>query len=189
MASTVIRRPLPALISLVALLLLTGIVWWRVLNRDDTTTSAQPCHSASPSSSQPVQTALPTPASITVQVLNSTTRNGIAAAARTTLIADGFKVPARAVDDTTPSRKTNTGVAQLRFGPSGKQAATHLRFYFPGATLIATTSPTSTVVVALGTTYKAIATPAAATAAMKAARVSVAFPASTPTPAATSRSC
>src|SRR3982750_2962517 len=35
MASTLLRRPLPALIALFALLLLTALVWWRVLHRAD----------------------------------------------------------------------------------------------------------------------------------------------------------
>lgn len=187
MTSTAIRRPLPALIALVALLLLTGIVWWRVLHRDDKPTAAKVCHTSAPSSSQSLPTALPAPTSITVQVVNSTKRNGIATAVRTTLIRDGFKVPAPAANDSAAGKKTNTGVAQLRFGPTGKQSATHLRFYFPGASMVTTSSPTSTVVVALGATFKAIATPAAVTAAMKAAAVSVASPA--PTPTATRVTC
>lgn len=191
MASTVVRRPLPALAALLALLLLTGVVWWRVLHRDDTFAVATRCptRSPSPSQSSPAPAALPPAASISIQVVNSTTRNGIAAAARQTLIADGFQVPAPAVNDPSTSKKTNTGIAQLRFGPAAKQAATHLHYYFPGATMIATTSRTPTVIVALGERYQSIATPKAAAAAMKSAAVVVASPSPTPASPSAVASC
>lgn len=185
MASTLIRRPLPALVSLVALLLLTGIVWWRVLHRDDGSADAPGgCPTPSPSATQ---VALPARPSIIVQVLNSTKRNGLATNVRKTLIADGFDVPAKASDDT--SKKKNTATAQIRFGPKGKQAATHVGYYFPGAVLVTTTSANSTVVVALGEKFKKVATASAVAAAMKADHVAVASPAPTPGPASGSASC
>ena len=48
MASTTVRRPLPALIALLALLLLTGIVWWRVINRNDAEDSSASCPTSTP---------------------------------------------------------------------------------------------------------------------------------------------
>lgn len=171
MAGTVIRRPLPALISLLALLLLTGIVWWRVLNRDSGTDDAAGCPTPTPTPSQMV---LPAPASITLQVLNSTKRNGIAAKARRSLLDAGFKVPAQAGNDNPKTKSKNTGTAQIRFGPTGERAATLVRYYFPGAAMVPTASKSSTVIVALGAKYKKVAAPATVAAALKGDKISVA---------------
>lgn len=181
MASTTVRRPLPALISLLALLLLTGIVWWRVVNRDNNSSGAS-CPSPSAAASQPA--ALPAPASITLQVLNATKRAGLAGKVRTSLQQYGFQVPAKAGND--PANKVIPTTAQIRFGPTGRQAATLLRYYFPGATLVPTTSPNATVVVSLGERYRAIATQAAVAAALRGDKLSVASPAPSPSAAATS---
>ena len=112
MRSTTIRRPLPALVFLLALLLLTALVWWRVLNRHDTTSSASPSCSTSSSSSN----VLPTPAVVTVQVYNSTKRNGIAKSARSALLKDGFRIPDQATND--PTKGTVKGVAEIRYPPT-----------------------------------------------------------------------
>jgi hypothetical protein len=85
------------LVFLLALCLLAALVWWRVLNRDDTTTkTAAGCPTATPTAPAGQ---LPNPASITVLVLNSTDRAGIAAAARTALLAAGFAIPDAANND------------------------------------------------------------------------------------------
>src|SRR3954454_18344971 len=89
-ASHLTRRPLPALVALIALLLFTGLVWWRGMHRGDSKPPA--CPTPTTSSSSPAA-ALPAPAEVTVQLLNSTTRAGIAAKARTTLVAAGFNSP------------------------------------------------------------------------------------------------
>lgn len=174
MANGVLRRPLPALLSLVALLLLTAIVWWRVLHRDDSSAnSSGSCPTPSPSATHSTA-GLPAASSIIVSVLNSTKRNGIAGGVRTTLIADGFRVPGKATNDPSPTKAKNTGTAQIRYGPTGKAAADHLRYYFPGANLVPTTSKTATVVVALGAKYHAVPSKTAVAAAMKKASVTVA---------------
>ena len=181
MASTVTRRPLPALVSLLALLLLTALVWWRVLHRGGGEHhAAAPCPSASPVAT------LPAPASVTLQVLNATTRAGIAAKARTTLIGDGFQIPKPAANDS-PKKKV-PGVAEIRYGPSGRQGALLLRYYFPGAKLVITPSKTRVVVVSLGSRYRSVASPAAVQAAMKVAKVAVAAPSSSAS-ASSSPSC
>lgn len=173
MPSTVTRRPLPALVSLVALLLLTGLVWWRVLHRDSgASTSPNPC----PSSSSTPTVTLPAPADVTVIVLNSTSRAGIAARARTILSQDGFNVPALAKNDSAAKRNKIRSTAEIRFGPRGRQAATLLRYYFPGATLVATKFTSSTVVVSLGTRFSQVALPAAVSRAMLGDHVTVATP-------------
>lgn len=174
MPSTVTRRPLPALISLIALLLLTGLVWWRVLHRDSgNSASPTPC----PSSSTSATVTLPAPSDITVIVLNSTSRSGIAARARTLLAQDGFNVPALAKNDSAAKRNKIRSTAEIRFGPRGRSAATLLRYYFPGATMVAQKFTSSTVVVSLGARYTSVAASAVVNRAMLGDHVTVAAPA------------
>jgi hypothetical protein len=157
-ASTVVRRPLPALISLVALLLLTGIVWWRVLHRDDSSAkpAAKPCASATVTA--PAPSVLPAPGTIDVEVLNSTNRRGIATAARTAFIADGFRSPR--VAGNLKLKRPITISGQIRYSPAEKSAATLVSYYLPGSKLVATRTTQKRVTVVLGTKYSKLATPA-----------------------------
>jgi hypothetical protein len=157
-ASTVVRRPLPALISLLALLLLTAIVWWRVLHRDDSSAkqTAKACPSATVTA--PAPTVLPAPRSIDVEVLNATDRRGIATAARSAFIASGFKSPRMAGNLKVKRPITTSG--QIRYSPAEKSAATLVSYYLPGSRLVATRTTQKRVVVVLGTKYQKLATPA-----------------------------
>ena len=160
MTSPTMRRPLPAVIALLALLLLTAIVWWRVLNRSSGTPAGSSCQTPSP----PAAT-LPAPSLVTVQVLNSTKRSGIASKARSTLAADGFDSPNPAAND---KPKTHIpGVAQIRYGAKGADGATLLHYYLPKAKLVRTKSTSATVVVSLGRRYQGIAAPSAVSAALR----------------------
>jgi len=170
MTSTMTRRPLPALVALVALLILTAIVWWRVVNRDDSSgsgTKATPsptptCTSGGATSpGAPVTTK---PSEVTVQVLNSTSRSGIAAKARQALLKAGFRSPHIATNDS-PSVSIRQS-AQIRFGPSGKRGAQLLQYYFPGSVLKQVSSTTATVVVSLGDAYQSVASSATVQAAL-----------------------
>jgi hypothetical protein len=178
------RRPIPALVALAALLVLTGLVWWRVLNRSSAD-SASSCPSPTPTVAM---TVLPAPSSVTVQVLNATTHAGIATTTRTTLAGFGFLVPGLATNDKGNLNKIK-GVAQIRYGPSSKDGATLLSYYFPGATLIPTASSSSTVLLSLGNAYQAVATPAAVALAMQAAHVETAVSASTGPTSGASPTC
>ncbi len=154
------RRPLPALIFLVGLSLLTALVWWRVIHRSD---SGSP--SASSSSCPPTSnTVVPAPGAVSVNVLNSTDRAHLARTVATTLRRRGFHVTGYGNDD--PGIVVN-GVAEIRYGPKGNEAATLLSFYLPGATLVPTQRSDSGVVVSLGTKYHAVATTARAKQAMR----------------------
>jgi hypothetical protein len=174
------RRPLPALIALLALLLLTALVWWRVLNRDTGSPAASGCPSTSTPS--PAAASLPAPSLITLQILNATHRNGIAGKARTTLVSDGFDIPQAAGNDK-PKVKI-PGVAEIRYGPKGKDAAKLVRYYLPGAKLVPTSSKSATVVVSLGERYRGIASPSTVQAALKRAQIEL----TTTTPGAPSPS-
>jgi hypothetical protein len=172
---------LPALISLLALLLLTALVWWRVMHRDDGTPAAAPCPT------QAAAETLPAPARITVTVLNATKRNGIGARTRTALVGDGFNVPKPASNDK-PKTKV-PGVAEIRYGPTGKKGATLLRYYFPGARLVPTAGKTATVVVSLGNKYVRMAPASTVQAALKKANIVVETATSTSTGPSPSPTC
>lgn len=162
MVSPTIRRPLPAVIALAALLLLTAIVWWRVLNRDNADSSATTTCPPDTSSSGAT---LPAPNLVTVQVLNATDRSGIAQKARSTLVDDGFNSPDAAAND--KPKAHIPGVAEIRYGRKGKAGAKLLHYYLPKAKLVATDSASSTVVVSLGQRYQGIATASAVQAALQ----------------------
>jgi LytR cell envelope-related transcriptional attenuator len=181
LASTVTRRPLPALIALLALALLTALVWWRVMHRDDSKAVAAPCPT------HPAAVTLPAPAKVTVTVLNATKRNGIGARTRTDLVVDGFNVPKPAANDS--KRAKVPGVAEIRYGATGKKGATLLRYYFPGARMVATASKTSTVVVALGNRYVRVAAASTVQAALKRDNIEVETAVSTSTGPSPSPTC
>ncbi len=180
MASTVKRRPLPALVSLLALLALAALVWWRVLHRGDTSAAAScPTPSAAPTVS--AAAALPPPSAVTVKVLNATTRGGIAGTARKNLGTLGFNVPGDAANDSAKNKVT--GTAQIRYGPKGRTGATILRYYFPGASLRPIATSSATVVVALGPKFTRVASAATVKRALQADKIVLATPSPTPTPA------
>jgi len=163
------RRPLPALVFLLALTLLAALVWWRVLARSPEDAAAGPSCTPSTSAAQPKD--LPEQEAITVTVLNSTKRQGIATKAQRTLVHDGFQAPASAANDSKAypgySGKV-TGVAEIRYGPDGSQGAQLLQYYFPGAKLVTTDAKDSTVLISLGAKYKKVASQQDVTAALKA---------------------
>ena len=138
------RRPLPALAFLLALSLLTALVWWRVFHRDDVpeTQARQTC------TAQP-GTVLPEPAAVTVTVLNGTERVGLAGQASAALAADGFIMGA-------PGNEPNgvAAAAEIRFGPTGLPGATLLSYFVPNAVLVPIPErPDATVDLALGALY------------------------------------
>lgn len=181
MTSPLTRRPMPALIALLALLVLTALVWWRVLHRSDAGTTSTTCATPTPTATV---TKLPAPSSITVQVLNATNRTGIAGKARTTLVDDGFKVPSLAGNDTANKGKVPE-VAQIRYGPKGADGARLLGYYLPGARLVPNHGTSATVVVSLGTKYTTVAAPSTVQAALAKAHLAVASSAPGPQPSIT----
>lgn len=166
--SGVTRRPVPALVALIALLVLTGLVWWRVLHRNSGQPQASPptpcaTHTPTPSNSP----ALPAPDAVTIVVLNSTNRPGIAGQAQAVLVKDGFRSPRPAANDLAHHNKIKA-VAQIRYSRRTKSAATLLHYYFPGAVLVKTHRPRSVVTISLGKRYRRVATPSRVRAAMRA---------------------
>jgi hypothetical protein len=163
MAEGTARRPWPALIALLALTLLTALVWWRVLNRGGAS-SAKSC------SNQAAAVVLPQPASVTLSVYNSTTRTGIAKAAAKVLSTDGFKVLGYEND---PANQVIKGVGEIRYTLDQKNGATLLAYYFPGAKLVQYTAQTdSKLAVSLGTQFTKVTPATTVHTALAAAHVS-----------------
>lgn len=138
------RRPLPALAFLLALSLLTALVWWRVFHRDDGggVQARQTC------TAQP-GTPLPEPATVTVIVLNGTDRAGLAGQASAALGADGFVMGEAGNEPTAVA-----SAAEIRFGPTGLPGATLLSYYVPNAVLVPIPARAdATVDVALGAKF------------------------------------
>jgi hypothetical protein len=176
------RRPLPALAFLLALSLLTALVWWRVIHRGDSNHQSAPTPCPTPSNS-----VVPQAKAVSLDVLNSTNRDGLAHTVATSLGSRGFHVA-----DVGNDSNLVTGVAEIRFGSKGSAGATLVSFYLPGATLVPTQSSDSEVVISLGAKFKAVATTTQAKKAMASQHVTQA-PAKnrplnvtpTPTPSAT----
>lgn len=136
------RRPLPALAFLLALSLLTALVWWRVFDRSTGDSAAAP----SPTCAAQQGIELPAPAQVSLIVLNGTDRAGLAGTVSDSLAGAGFQVGSPGNDTAAVS-----GVAELRFGPAGLAAATLLMYYIPGAVLVQTQDAAdATVTVSIG---------------------------------------
>jgi hypothetical protein len=179
MATSTSRRPLPALVFLLALSLLTALVWWRVIHRSDTAKATSPPTCSV--SATPSVTVLPAAASVTVTVLNSTDKSGLAAQVTGFLAADGFKTGTAANDLT--SRAPVAGVAEVRYGPKGAAGAKLVSYYVPGSTLVLDTRTDASVDLALGAKYTAVLAPSDVAKALASAKLSQ-LPAPSSTPAA-----
>jgi hypothetical protein len=184
------RRPLPALAFIGALTLLTALVWFRVIHRGDTGASASGSSCPSPSSTSsapaPALRELPAPSKVSVAVLNSTQRNGIANATKRVLTHQGFHVTL--ADDDLPAYGGHgliKGVAEIRYGPSAAPEAKLLSYFFRTATLTATDSSSGVVIVSLGAKFKSVSTLPAVYAALRKAHIKLTtspLPTPTPTP-------
>ena len=170
------RRPLPALVFLLALTLLTSLVWWRVMNRDNHPAAQPTCGPSTHAA------AVPRPATVSVSVLNSTTRAGIAKSAAAALTKQGFKVTGYGNDT---GHAPIAGVAEIRYSPDEGQSATLLTYYLPGASMVRTESRSQGVlVISLGKRYRAVATQHSVQAALAKNNISVAAGVPRTTPSA-----
>jgi hypothetical protein len=183
------RRPLPALVFIGALSLFTALVWFRVLHRtDQNAESANPaCPSTSQSATAPAPTVLPVAGQVSVIVLNSTNRNGIARAASKVLAKAGFKM--RKADDDSAAYGGHgliKGVAEIRYPSGALASATLLSYYFPRAGVKLTDSSDRTVMVSLGAQFKRVTTTASVRRALVRAHLTQRSSVAPPTPTSTS---
>lgn len=123
----------------------------------DVTSSSGPSASAVP---EPCITTIVTPAEVlpvtgkvTVNVYNSTKRQGLARDTANVFAARGFKV--KKVGNA-PDGGVVTGVAVIRFGPKGEKAARLLEYYLPGALLEPIDRSKKVVDVVLGKKFEAL---------------------------------
>lgn len=171
MDASSIRRPIPAIVFILLLSLISGLVWWRVLHRDPaqgSTSGAATIGSSSSSTATATKTAprcvtvtgtppaWPAPKTVTVKVLNATNRSGLAGSVTKAMKKRGFK-------SVKPGDDTASAATEVRYGPGSATAARLVQLYLPASKLVASTVKSSVVVVSLGSSYKALSTPAAVT--------------------------
>ncbi len=173
MDASSIRRPIPAIVFILLLSLVSGLVWWRVLHRDPaqgTTTGATAGSSSTASATKTPPRCVtvtgrppvwPAPKSVTVRVLNATNRSGLAGSVTKAMKKRGFKA-------VKPGDDAASADTEVRYGPGGASAARLVQLYLPGSRLVSSTVKSSVaksgvVVVSLGTSYKALATSAQVT--------------------------
>jgi LytR cell envelope-related transcriptional attenuator len=139
------RRPVPPLAFLLVLALAATAVWIYVLRSDSDGTSATSCAAV----------ASLAPKSVTVTVLNASTKQGQANTVTKDLQDRGFTTGPPGND---PSGRAVTGVGEIRHGARGAQAAAFVGLYLPGATDYQDTRATGTVDLVIGPAYERLAT-------------------------------
>ena len=170
MAGASARRPIPAIIFLVALSLVSALVWWRVLNRTDSTASPAAGPTTAKTCATPTKSvALPAPADVVVIALNATGTAGLAGNVTAQFKARGFQVGTPGNDET---GRTETAATEVRYGAPAAAAAQLVQIFLPGSTLVPTTSATADVTVSIGSSFTALATPEQVTAAVATAGAS-----------------
>jgi LytR cell envelope-related transcriptional attenuator len=172
-AASSARRPLPAVVFILLLSLLSAIVWYRVLNRTPataqkalTTTTSHSCapkpaakttakaKASTPTRAVPV--VWPSTSTVHIAVLNGTSRAGLAKSVAGQLRTRGFKIGT--ISNDTVSTVT---VTQVRYGPTQATAAKLVQLYLPGSRLVPNSSKAATVTVSLGSSYSRLSTNAA----------------------------
>jgi hypothetical protein len=181
MAGASVRRPIPAVVFILLLSLLSAIVWYRVLNRSPastpTTKPSATTHACAPKpatttgaktkagAKAPVKAKAivwPKATAVHVSVLNGSERAGLAKSVATQLKSRGFVIGA-ITNDTVQ----NLVVTQVRYGARAATAAKLVQLYLPGSRLVPNAGTTTTVTVSLGSAYKTLATNAAVAKATK----------------------
>ena len=143
-----LRRALPALTLLLALSVVAGLVWLRVLDRVDAGASQADGCSTSAAAGR-----------MQVRVYNATGREGLAKTVATQLAGRGYAVLTTENDPLSGVRPVEAA-AEVRFGPAGRRVADQVRRQVPGATLYRDAREGTVVDLVLGERYRRLATPA-----------------------------
>jgi hypothetical protein len=154
------RRLLKTLLVLLVIGALAAGGWYYLL-RDATTTTVKPA-TAAPTASCPAPSPTPTPVSarlVKLNVFNATERRGLAATVATELRRRGFRV-AKVGND--PARRTVAGVAEVRSSPAGTAAARTVAAQVDAFVAVPDRRPDGSVDLVLGSSFKALRTPAQA---------------------------
>jgi len=146
------RRPGPWLAFLSVLIVLAVVVWWRVLGADSTNTSASGC---TPKIDHSVISM--DPRTVKVRVYNATERKGLARQ-----VADGLRKRRFSILVSTNDSvgRQVAGIGEIRYGSAGEKQALLLSFWFPGIQLVPDPRTDAAVDLAVGPTYRTMATDA-----------------------------
>lgn len=155
------RRPWPAAIILLSLLVAATTVWVSVINRDTNPNAVASCPaSGTPSSAATQQTPLPytalhavTPAppqDVSIRVLNAGGQRSLASQVALTAQLFGFTLAAPAANDPLFPQGNLPCVGEIVFGPNGVAAARTLSLVAPCTQLVRDDRQTSTVDLVLG---------------------------------------
>jgi hypothetical protein len=147
------RRPVPAVVLLVALSVLALVVWWRVLHRGGEATAV-----ACPARTTTGVLALD-PRRVRVRVYNATETSGLARKVADQLRRRGFSIAATSNDPLTGTRAVR-GVGELRYGALGADQARLVSWQFPGIRLAEDPRTDAIVDVAVGPGFRALASSA-----------------------------
>ncbi len=130
---------------LLTALIIGGLILWS--SRDDTPTTK----------AAPAATCSAPPAGITVNVLNATSRAGIAG-----ITADALRAQKFTVGEATnaPAGTRVKAPAEIRHGTKGADGAAVLARYVPGAALVKTERADTTVELVIGEAFGAVQAPA-----------------------------
>ena len=145
------RRPLPPLIFLLVLAVAAVAVWWYVIRQEEQHVAAQKAACSTVAAAPPSLD----PASVSLRVYNATDTAGLATTVANSLKERGFTVGEIANDT---SGREVTGVGELRFGQPGKDAASYVKLFVPGATDYPDTRATAVVDVVIGPDFTTLAT-------------------------------
>lgn len=155
------RRFLKRLLVLLLVSALGAGGWYYLLRADPTTKTA----TASPSKSCPAPSPTPTTApaaQVRLNVFNATERRGLALTVATELRKRGFKVGKVGND---PANRTVTGVAEVRSSTMGAAAARTVSAQVDAFVVVPDQRKDASVDLVVGAAFKALRTPAQATAA------------------------
>jgi hypothetical protein len=145
----------------IALLLAVGAGGWWWLHRDSTPDTATPLHTCPSVAPAPTVVAA---ATVKLNVFNGTARKGLASLVADALKKRGFVVVKVAND---PLKRRVTGLAEVRSGPTGKDAARTVTAQVGTVVALPDQRKDASVDLVLGSKFTALRTPAQATAALK----------------------
>ncbi len=148
------RRPGPWLAFLAVLIVLAVVVWWRVLGADSTNNPASGC---TPKIDHSVISM--DPRTVKVRVYNATDRKGLAKQVADGLRKRRFSILVSSNDPLRDTRQVD-GIGEIRYGSAGEKQALLLSFWFPDIHLVSDPRTDAAVDLAVGPTYRTLATDA-----------------------------
>ncbi len=170
------RKPLPAIVFVVLLVIAAVVVWTKVIDRADNVSAAIDCPPAPTVPGQPAPqtgTALPygaldkvtpePPSEFRATVYNASTKHGAAQAVSTELTELGFTQQGQPGTDPLYPRSSTSSAdvmncqGQIRFGANGEAAARTLSLVLPCTQLIRDNRQDTSVDVSIGSKFGSVA--------------------------------